>query len=355
MKTFSCRTRIFCGTGAVETLGSLGAKRLMLVTDPFFAKDGTAKRIAALSGAAETEIYDEVKPEPTVEQAAAGASRVKAFGPDVLVALGGGSAMDLAKAMAHFGGCQRLVAIPSTSGSGSEVTDFAVLTKNGVKYPLVDEKLAPEAAILDDDLLKDLPKSLIADGGFDVLTHAAEAFVAQNATPMTDALAQEAFAGAWSALPGSYAGKKDLRLSVHLASTMAGLAFTNAGLGLCHALAHALGGRFHVPHGRLNGVLLPAVIEANACPERYAVLARRAGLGGSADAVAARNLKNGLIRLRRELGLPGTLAEAGIAPQALWQAKHQLVADALADPCCGTNPRRVDGALAERVLEACRG
>ena len=358
MKEFVCKTKILWGSGAVSTLKELGAKRLMLVTDPFFEKNGTARRIAQQAQAEKVEIFSNVTPDPSVELAAEGTARVKEFMPDVLVALGGGSAMDCAKAMTYFSGLDvRLVAIPTTSGSGSEVTDFAILTHDGVKHPLVDDRLTPEMAILDDDLLGELPRSLIADGGFDVLCHALEAYVGKNATPVTDALAKDAFSTAFALLPASYAGRADVRLKIHMAATMAGMAFTQAGLGMCHAMSHALGGMFHVPHGRLNAILLPSVIGCNAygAAERYAQIARAAGLGGSADTVAVRNLKNALIRLRKELGLPDTLAKAGVEPRLVWRNMGEIAKAALADPCCATNPVRVEDFMVRQVLEEVTG
>jgi alcohol dehydrogenase class IV len=172
--------------------------------------------------------------------------------------------MDCAKAMAYFSGTSvRLIAIPTTSGSGSEVTDFAILTHDGIKHPLVDERLRPDVAIIDRTLVKNLPPALIADGGFDVLTHALEAYTATNAGAVTDALARDAFQTTFRQLIHSFRGDQTARGQVHEAATMAGMAFTQAGLGLCHALAHSLGGVFHIPHGRLNAILLPAVIRYN--------------------------------------------------------------------------------------------
>ena len=358
MKEFYCSTKIVSGTGAVAALKDLGAKRLLLVTDPFFAQNGTADRVAKAAQAQEVEIFDRVEPDPSVALAAEGTARVKAFRPDVMVALGGGSAMDCAKAMAYFsGGDIRLAAVPTTSGSGSEVTDFAVLTYNRVKYPLVDPRLRPELAILDDDFLGKLPPGLVADGGFDVLSHALEAYVAKNASPATDALARDAFSTAFANLPASFAGKQTVRLAIHNASTLAGMAFTQAGLGLCHALAHSLGGVFHVPHGRLNAILLPAVITCNAMAAtgKYARISRAAGLGGSADTVAVHNLKNGLIRLRREMKLPATLAEAGIQPRQVWREMDNVVKAALADPCMETNPVKVEDFMLRKLLEEVTG
>ena len=358
MKEFSCNTRIIAGSGATAALKELGAKRLLVVTDPFFAKNGTAQRIAAESGAGETEIFDGVEPDPSVQLAAEGTARVKAFNPDVIVALGGGSAMDCAKAMCYFSGAKAsLVAIPTTSGSGSEVTDFAILTHGNVKHPLVDRSLRPAVAILDDELLQQMPKGLIADSGFDVLCHALEAYVGTNATPITDALAKDAFCAAFGALPASFNAHTKVRLQVHTAATMAGMAFTQAGLGLCHAMAHSLGGMFHVPHGRLNAILLPSVISCNepAVGSKYATLARAAGISGSADTVAVRNLKNSLIRLRRELQLPGTLFQAGVEPEKVWRNMAQIVSAVMADPCCDTNPVIVEDFLVRKVLEEVTG
>ena len=358
MKQFTCKTKIVSGTGAVAALEQLGAKRLLLVTDPFFSQNGTAQKVAAASKAEQVEIFDRVPPDPTVELAAEGTARVNAFRPDVIAALGGGSAMDLSKAMAYFGGSPvRLAAIPTTSGSGSEVTDFAILTHENVKHPLVDPRLCPEMAILDDELLQQLPPSLVADAGFDLLCHAAESYVARDASAFTDALAQDAFCVAFASLPASFAGRKEVRLRIHLAATMAGMAFTQSGLGVCHAISHVLGGMFHVPHGRLNAILLPAVISTNAhmAAPKYGRLARAAGLGGSADTVAVRNLRNGLIRLRTEMRLPATLSQAGIDPRQLWHGMDKIVRAVLEDPCCKSNPMTVEGFMVRRILEEVAG
>ena len=358
MEHFICRTKIFTGAGSVACLKELESQRLLVVADPYFEKDGTAARLAQLSGARETKLFSKVRPDPSVELAAEGTALIRDFQPDTVVALGGGSAMDCAKAMVYFAQKPvRLVAIPTTSGSGSEVTDFAILTHNQTKHPLVDEKLRPNVAILDSDLLQKLPKSLIADTGFDVLSHAMEAFVAADSSPITDALAKEAFCIGYGALPASFAGCLEVRGRIHAAATMAGLAFTHAGLGLCHAVAHSLGGLFHIPHGRLNAILLPAVLDCNAhlCGSKYAALARAAGIPGASDTVAVRNLKNGLVRLRRELGMPQDLKEAGVDPAQVRFHTPAIVEAALADPCCKTNPLPVEDFMIRRVLEEVSG
>ena len=358
MVEFFCGTKILWGTGSAAYLQELHPKRLFMVTDPFFAKNGIAQQIAQKAQAKEIEIFQEVAPDPSVELAAQGTARLKAFSPDLVVALGGGSAMDCAKAMVYFSGTDaRLAAIPTTSGSGSEVTDFAILTHNGVKHPLVDKRLIPDVAILDDELLQQMPPSLFADAGFDILAHALEAYVGKNAGSFTDALAVDAFSQAFAALPASFAGKTQVRLQIHVAATMAGVAFHQAGLGLCHAMAHVLGGRYHVPHGRLNAILLPAVISCNqhAAGKKYAALARKAGLGGSAETVAVRNLCNALVHMRKQLRLPETLAQAGISPQEIWYSMDGIVKDVLLDDCCETNPMKVEDFMVRKVLEEVTG
>ena len=358
MQEFYCKTKIISGEGALNWLEGRKCKSLLLVTDPFFMENGWAERIAGMVAAEKTEFFHKIKPDPTVELAAEGTALMRQTKPDLLITLGGGSAMDTAKAMRYFAGEGELfVAIPTTSGSGSEVTDFSILTHDGVKHPLIDKKMQPDAAILAWELVEKLPPSLVADGGFDVLSHALESFVAKNAAPMTQTLACGAFRTAFERLPASLRGDRYAREEVHLASAMAGLAFSQSGLGMCHALSHALGGIFHLPHGRLNAILLPYVVEMNAeaASREYAKLARMTGLGGSADTMAVRNLRNALIRLRKELHLPGSLLEAGIPNQKVYQHRDQILAAALKDPCMDTNPVKGDAHLLGRVLDAVTG
>ena len=358
LERFAMGTAIYAGPGAVSALAGFGAKRVFLVTDPYFYKNGTAARVAETCRADAVDFFHEVQPDPSVALAASGTARLKAFGADLVVALGGGSAMDCAKAMVYFEGSGLpLAAIPTTSGSGSEVTDFAILTHGENKHPLVDERLRPKAAILDSALLSELPRGLIADTGFDVLAHALEAAVAKNGGFFSDTMAKESFCTAWEMLPRSFRGEQSARLPMHEAAAMAGIAFTHAGLGLCHALAHALGGRFHVPHGRLNAILLPAVMGFNArcAGGKYAAIARAAGIGGSVDTIAVRNLRGSLCRLRRELGLPDTLAEAGVDPAAVGSSRGEIIRAALEDPCCASNPISPDAGAVAQILEEVTG
>ena len=355
---FELGTRVVSGENALDHLQDFGARRVLVVCDPFFMDSGQAARIGAAAGGQQTEFFDKVEPDPTVELAAEGTGVLKALDPELVIALGGGSAMDLAKAMCYFAGTAApLCAVPTTSGSGSEVTDFAILTHKGVKHPLVDRRLRPHTAILEASLLDSLPRSLIADGGFDAISHALEALVAKNAGSISDCLATEAFRRLLALLPASYGGDKSVRLRLHEASTMAGMAFSQAGLGMCHAISHALGGKYHVPHGRLNAILLPGVVgcNAHAAGDIYARLAQSAGMVGSAQSLGVRNLKNTLVKLRRELGLPATLKDAGIEPRRLRQDMEEIVAAALEDPCCATNPMTVEGFMIRGVLEEAAG
>ena len=338
MQTFLCGTRLFFGAHALDALETLGAKRVLLVTDRFFTKNGTTDRVCAKLPGAQVKVFAEVCPDPPLTLIAQGVQVVQELQPDTVLALGGGSAIDCAKGIVSLSASDaRLVAIPTTSGTGSEVTSFAILTHEGVKHPLVEDRIRPAWAILDDSLLQALPRSLIADAGMDVLSHCLEAVAAKNASPVTDALAMSAFRTALHLLPASFDGKTDVRREIHIAATMAGLAFDNAGLGICHALSHALGGAFHVAHGRLNGILLPHVLRFNAeaAHEPYARLAAFCGLSGPHGLIFA------LQRLRSRLRLPATLTEAGIAREELLKAEGALCQAALRDPCGESNPRPV--------------
>ena len=353
MEQFICKTRIFSGEDSLHVLPTLHIKRLLLVSDPFFYENGTVNHIAHLSQAQEVAVFHEITPDPSVSLVAKGIQLLHRLQPDTVLALGGGSAIDCAKAIAFFyGSSPRLIAVPTTSGSGSEVTNFAILTHNGRKHPLVDEKLRPDIAILDDSLLRSLPKNLIAETGFDLISHAMESWVATGSGPISQALALQALRTALPLLPPSRAGDLSARLPMHIASTMAGIAFSASGLGLCHAISHALGGAFHVPHGRLNAILLPAVMEVNttAAPQ-YAHLARQLGYGTGSDSMAVRNLKNALIRLRRQLELPDTLQQCGISHAQLFEKREEVVSAALADACCATNPLPVEASMIHRVLD----
>ena len=355
METFEMKTKIVFGEDALGALAGLRARRVVIVTDRFFSESGEAARVGGRFSGAEVRIFDAVTPDPSVELAAEGAKLLRDFQPDVLCALGGGSPIDCAKAMkALYDAPLHLIAIPTTSGTGSEVTAFSILTRGETKCPLVDDALIPELAVLDGSFLEKLPKGLIADAGMDVLSHCLEAAAARGHSPFTDALAQYAFTQAFESLPRSFQGDVTAREPLHIAACMAGVAFNQAGLGVCHALSHALGARFHVAHGRLNAILLPGVIRYNAqaAPGCYAALATRIGLGAATEKLSVRNLIRALEQLRRQLNLPGSLAEAGIS---LRHSLNDVVSDAMHDVCLAGNPRKPSPADLRSLLQEAEG
>ena len=345
METFTIKPKLYFGAGALSALSELAGKRVLVVTDAFLASSGLLDGVRVhLTGSSVT-VFDQVEPDPSLELVAQGIRVLEECRPDAILAFGGGSPMDCAKGVRYFSGCcVPLWAIPTTAGTGSEVTSFAVLTDKakGLKYPMVKDDLLPEYAVLDPSLLAGVPPTVTADTGMDVLTHAAEAYVSGKANPFTDALAERAFTLAYRNLPEAYKtkGASEAKEAMLYASCMAGIAFNAAGLGISHSLAHALGGRVHLPHGRLNAMLLPRVISFNAqqpkTAEKYARLAKLCGLAGS-----ARSLSAALNRMAAALNLPKTLPVEDPAAVA---------ADALADPCTATNPGQPSAAGLEAIL-----
>ena len=349
MEQFAVKPVITFGGGALAALEELPGEKVLVVTDSFLAESGLLDMALAHLKGRRVEVFRQVVPDPPLDLVAKGARALADFGPRTVVAFGGGSPMDCAKAMLYFGkklgapGEITFAAVPTTAGTGSEVTSFAVLTDpvRGIKYPLVDDGLLPDQAILDPALLAGVPPAVTADTGMDVLTHAAEAYAARGASPYSDALAEKAFTLAWENLRPAWEsqGESRAKRQMLLASNLAGLAFNAAGLGLCHSLAHALGGRFHVPHGRLNALIFPHVLTYNAAGrETAAKYAHLAGLCGLA--ATPRALSAGWSRLRGRLGLPDRLAACGVEAKKLHAALDELAAAALGDLCAPSNPRR---------------
>ena len=353
MERFELKTAVVFGAGALEALDGLAGRRVLVVTDRFLAQSGLLDQVLARLGSCTVETFTQVVPDPPLEVVAKGVRQVEEFRPDVLVAFGGGSALDCAKAMAHFSPqSPPLWAIPTTAGTGSEVTSFAVLTdsEKGVKYPLVDDSLLPALAVLEPSFLERVPPAVTADTGMDVLTHAAEAWVARGANPYTDALAEKAFTLAFENLSAAFDGDREAKANMLLASNLAGLAFNGAGLGLCHGLAHALGGTYHIPHGRLNALLLSHVIRFNAAEEKtakkYGRLAKACGL-----APTWRTLAAGLDRLRSQLKLPVKLTACGVEGKIFKTDADAIAASALADRCTPANPRAVTADDVKAILK----
>ena len=279
MNSFSVRTKIMEG-GGLETLAPK-LHKVFIVTDGFMASSGKVSYITEKldRAGAEYRVFDQVKADPDIGTVTKGVDMIQEFHPDAVIAFGGGSPIDAAKAIVFFAAktCDMrecmFIAVPTTSGTGSEVSKFAVITdpEKEVKYPLVEDSLLPDVAILDAELTVSVPPSVTADTGIDVFTHAVEAFVSTEATDFSDAAAEKAIKLVKRHLLPAYQNPEDrkARQGMHNASCLAGIAFSNSGLGLNHGMAHALGARFHIPHGRANGILLPYVMSFNAgCAEQ---------------------------------------------------------------------------------------
>ena len=368
----------------------LGKKRAFIVTDTFLYKNGYTKCITDKldeMGITYT-VFSDVQPDPTLANAQAGAKAMTAFEPDVIIALGGGSAMDAGKIMwvlyehpeADFqdmamrfvdirkrvytfpkmGEKAYFVAVPTSSGTGSEVTPFAVITdqETGVKYPLADYELMPNMAIIDTDNMMSQPKGLTSASGVDVLTHALEAYASVMATDYTDGLALKAMKNVFEYLPTCYndGTNVEARSKMADASCMAGMAFANAFLGVCHSMAHKLGAFHHLPHGIANALLISLVVEFNAaeCPKkmgtfsqyqyphtqaRYAECARFVGIQAADDAEAVQKLIVKIEELKAAVGVKKTIAEYGIDEKYFLDNLDAMVEQAFDDQCTGANPR----------------
>ena len=378
---------------ALDEVITDGHKRALIVTDRFLFNNGYADQITSVLKAAgvETEVFFEVEADPTLTIVRKGAELANSFKPDVIIALGGGSPMDAAKIMwvmyehpeTHFeelalrfmdirkriykfpkmGVKAKMVAITTTSGTGSEVTPFAVVTDDatGQKYPLADYALTPDMAIVDANLVMEMPKSLCAFGGLDAVTHALEAYVSVLASEFSDGQALQALKLLKENLPASYhEGSKNpvARERVHSAATIAGIAFANAFLGVCHSMAHKLGSQFHIPHGLANALLISNVIRYNAndnptkqtafsqydrpqARRRYAEIADHLGLTAPGDRTAAKieKLLGWLDEIKAELGIPKSIREAGVQEADFLAHVDKLSEDAFDDQCTGANPR----------------
>lgn len=361
MEDFKIKTAVHFGTDALRCLEKLKGNRIFIVTDPFMVESKMVESVTIHLKNAQYEIFSKVVPDPPLELVVEGIQAITAFSPDTLVALGGGSAIDEAKAIMHFakniGNIPQMefIAVPTTSGTGSEVTSFAVITDKGkgVKYPLVDQELLPDRAVLDPELVKSLPAVIVADTGMDVLTHALEAYVSTKANAFTDAFAEKAALMVFQYLVKSYenAGNLEAREQMHYASCMAGIAFDKTSLGVNHAIAHNIGGKFGVPHGRTNAILLPHVVEFNAQLEdynqkefntaarKYARLAQLAGFGGGNVRSGVKNLIHQIQKMQKQMKMPQSFREYGLKQDQYKKAGEDIARGALADGCIRTNPR----------------
>ncbi|WP_260425173.1 1-propanol dehydrogenase PduQ [Arachnia propionica] len=351
MKEFRLMTTVRLGPEALTALDQFRDEPVFLVTDEFLTGTPVFARVLEHLGSRVT-VFTGVLPNPATKEIGLGVREYVDTRPHVVVAYGGGSVMDAAKVMhkaaldAGFGAPAGIVAIPTTSGSGSEVTSFAVVTdeETHVKVPIVSDDMVARLAILDPHAVIGAPAHITADSGMDALTHAVEAYVARDACDFSDALVEKAAELIFAHLARCHSHGDDLeaRTHMHNAACMAAMAFDNVGLGITHSLAHALGGHYPIAHGRLNAMLLPHVIEFNAersrhAFERYARLGRRLSPSSTGRA-AVMTLIAGVRRLSEQLRLPTRLGEAGVATADLHREIPALAAAALADGCTPPNP-----------------
>ena len=379
MKEFSFSTRIFFGEGSLERLHKVRSRRVMIVTDAFMAQSGVADRVAAYLQDCEITVFSDVVPDPPIEVVAAGVECFQQCQPEVMIAVGGGSVIDAAKAIRVVAGrisdtidtgVMECFAIPTTSGTGSEVTEYAVVTDaaKGIKYPLASRDLRPVTAILDPDLVVSAPPRVTADSGMDVLTHALEAYVSTGANDFSDALAEKAISLVIRWLPIAFENGNDLlaREKMHNASCMAGLAFNSAGLGLCHGIAHGIGAKLHIPHGRANAIVLPYILRYNAdldhargqynvAAKKYQRLAKILDLPCSSVTVGFSQFLKTVERLNKTLKIPSTLKKGGYDMALFKNVQGEIIEGALADVTTTTNPRQPDYGDVERLLKQIGG
>lgn len=368
MDNFSIQTKIYFGDDVLDHLGELNCQRAMIVTDPFIVTNGLLDMIIHPLETAKIEfkVFSDVVPDPPITKIVLGVKELLDYKPEVLIAVGGGSAIDSSKAIREFAMTTEnypripLIAIPTTSGTGSEVTSFAVITdpEKHVKYPLISDSLLPDEAILDAELVRSVPPQVTADTGMDVFTHALEAFVSVNENEFSSALAEKAIQIVGSYLLRAYYDGNDMdaRKKMHSASCLAGLAFNSAGLGLNHGMAHALGATFHIPHGRANALLLPHIIQFNSninehsksqrsypqVVERYSTIARNLGLNSYNEIMTVRSLANWVQFMLKELDMPLSISQIGtISKEDYFAAIPYMADEALADSCTKNNPRKV--------------
>ena len=368
MKSFGIHTQIYFGEGALERLQQIPYKRVLIITDPFVVASGMIDLIThPLENARiDYSIFKDVVPDPPVEKIAVGVKAMLEYKPDCIVAVGGGSAIDSSKSIREFAlqaepyGTCALIAIPTTSGTGSEVTSFAVISdpQAKMKYPLVSPDLTPDEAILDAELVRSVPPAITADTGMDVFTHALEAYVSTNNNEFSAALAEKAIEIIGVFLLRAYLDGNDMhaRQKMHAASCLAGLAFNSASLGLNHGMAHQLGSNFHIPHGRANAMLLPHIIEFNAninkhsrsqkeylpAVKKYATVANNLGLSSYNKIMSVRSLVNWTQFMLKEMDIPLSISQLGNITEEEYMAAIPAMADAaVADACTATNPRPV--------------
>lgn len=375
MGSFIIPRKTFHGIGSIENLKDVKGKKAVIVTGSGSMKESgyLDKTIDILKKAGiDSAIFEGVEPDPSIETVMKGVEVFNKEKPDIIVGLGGCSAIDAAKVMWVFyeypdtkfediippfkikplRNKAKFIAIPSTSGTGTEVTCVAVITdrKKGVKYPIVSYEICPDIAIVDGDLCKTMPPGVTANTGMDALSHDCEALVATLANSYTDALAVESVKMIFQNLPKAYSDGADMqaRQAMHDASCLAGMSFTNAILGIVHSMAHQLGGMFGVPHGRANALLMPNVIRYNSkSTDKYSCVAKVVGK------TTAEEFAREIEKLRKDIGIENSLKEYGIK-ESNWREKLDTITqNAMNDPCTGTNPRKPKLEDIKKIYECC--
>ncbi len=379
MQRFTIPRDLYFGEDAVDHLKSVkGSKALIVIGSERLIKDGTVPKVQANLKEAniETRVFTGVENDPSVATVRKGVEMMNEFNPDLIIGIGGGSPIDAAKAMWIFYEYPeftfeeaakpfnlpelrqkaKFIAIPTTSGTATEVTSFSVITDNetGVKYPIADYNITPDVAIVDTNLVQTMPKNLVANTGMDALTHAFEAYVSTARNPITDALAMKSIEMIVANLYDSFEGKEQARKDMHIAQNLAGMAFSNAILGIVHSMAHKTGKIFDVPHGLANAIYLPAVVQFNAktAMAAYADIASRLGLEGNNEEELVASLVNLVKDLRNKMGMANSLKEFGISEEMFRENLDAIAETAVADPCTGTNPREISVEEMKKLFEA---
>ena len=378
MARFTLPRDIYHGEGSLEVLKTIKGKKAMVVVG-----GGSMKRFGFLDkvtsylkeAGMEVEVFEGVEPDPSVETVMSGAEAMRNFEPDWIVSIGGGSPIDAAKAMwifyeypdftfeeaiIPFGLPElrkkaKFIAIPSTSGTATEVTAFSVITdyKAKIKYPLADFNITPDIAIVDPELAQTMPAELVAHTGMDALTHAIEAYTASLRSNFSDPLAIKAIEMVKENLVESYNGKEEARNLMHEAQCLAGMAFSNALLGIVHSMAHKTGAVFHIPHGCANAIFLPYVIQYNRvkCEERYADIAKALKLNGENNSELTDSLIDFIDNLNKELNIPRSMKEYGIKEDDFKTNLKFISHNAVLDACTGSNPREINDEVMEKLFE----
>lgn len=366
MNTFKMITEVHFGDNALGRLKDIPYNRVLIITDPFVVQSKMIDLVTAPleAGNKAYEVFCDVVPDAPVDKIAEGVKKFLSYKPDVVVAVGGGSAIDSSKAIREFAskidnyGKVGLIAIPTTSGTGSEVTSFAVVndTEAKVKYPLISDELTADEAILDAELVRSVPPSITADTGMDVLTHAIESYVSLRHNEFSSALAEKAIEICGVFLLRAYLDGNDIhaRKKMHVASCLAGLSFNTAGLGITHSMAHQLGARFHIPHGRANAMLMPHIVEYNAginkhsrsqkeyplVVKRYTNISHILGLSSYNKVMSVRSLVNWIQFMQKEMNIPLTIQELHtITPEEYFASLDSMAEAALKDACTPDNPK----------------